>query len=74
MIGEGAVDGEFRWSAEIGLCESLGSEVLLWSSLAGGRLAIRTNSRTAIKVGEKITARFSSARISLFDNQTEQRI
>jgi multiple sugar transport system ATP-binding protein len=74
VIGEEAADGEFRWAAEIGLRESLGSEVLLWSSLVGGRVAIRTNSRTTIKAGEKITARFSSARISLFDNQTEQRI
>lgn len=74
VIGAEIADGEFHWSADIGLRESLGSETLLWSSLAGRRIAIRTNSRTTIKTGEKIAAGFSSARISLFDNQTEQRI
>jgi multiple sugar transport system ATP-binding protein len=74
VIGEAARAMDFRWMAAVALRESLGSETLLWSSLAGSRIAIRTSARDSVKVGENIPVGFASDCVSLFDQQTEQRI
>jgi multiple sugar transport system ATP-binding protein len=74
VIGDAAAAADCRWMAGIALRESLGSETLLWSSLAGSRVAIRTSARIAVTVGENIPVGFASDRVSLFDQQTEERI
>lgn len=74
LLGEAAESQDFVWSAEIALRESLGSETLLWSSLGGARVGIRTSARSAIKTGHSVRAGFSSTRVSLFDQVTEERI
>jgi multiple sugar transport system ATP-binding protein len=74
LLGDAAAAADFRWSAEIKLRESLGSEALLWSTLAGSRIAIRTSARTAAKSGESIPVGFASDRVSVFDRESEKRI
>jgi multiple sugar transport system ATP-binding protein len=74
VIGEDASAADFRWSAPITLRESLGSETLLWSSLAGSRIAIRTSARIAAKAGDNLPVGLASERVSLFDQKTEERI
>ncbi len=74
VIGDEAAAADFRWVAGVTLRESLGSETLLWSSLAGSRIAIRTSARIAAKVGDNMPVGFASDRVSLFDRQTEERI
>lgn len=69
-----AAASDFRWTADIALRESLGSETLLWSSLAGSRIAIKTNARIAARVGASMDVGFASDRVSLFDEQTQERI
>ena len=74
VIGDAAAGCDFRWNAPIVLRESLGSETLLWSSLAGSRIAIKTTARVAADVGDSLPAGFTSDRVSLFDAQTESRL
>jgi multiple sugar transport system ATP-binding protein len=74
VIGDAAAGCDFRWNARVALRESLGSETLLWSSLAGSRIAIKTAARVAASVGETVPAGFTSNRVSLFDAQTERRL
>jgi multiple sugar transport system ATP-binding protein len=74
VIGDDAGTADFRWTAPITLRESLGSETLLWSSIAGSRIAIRTSARIAAKAGDNLPVGFASDRVSLFDQKTEKRI
>jgi multiple sugar transport system ATP-binding protein len=74
IIGDAAANCDFRWNAPIVLRESLGSETLLWSSLAGSRIAIKTAARVVANVGDSLPAGFVSERVSLFDAQTEMRL
>ncbi|MFI5015292.1 MAG: ABC transporter ATP-binding protein [Hyphomicrobiales bacterium] len=73
-VGEAAAAQDFRWPAGVQLRESLGSEVLLWSTLANTRIAIRASAELKVREGETVPAGFSSARLSLFDRETGQRI
>jgi len=74
LIGEDAAGCDFRWTTPVTLRESLGSETLLWCSLAGSRIAIKTPARLAARVGDRLPAGFSSDRISLFDTRTDERV
>jgi multiple sugar transport system ATP-binding protein len=74
VIGDDATTSDFRWSTSVTLRESLGSETLLWCSLAGTRVAIKTTARVAAGIGDSIPAGFASDRVSLFDAKTEERI
>jgi multiple sugar transport system ATP-binding protein len=74
LVGEEAAACDFRWDASIDLRESLGSETLLWTSLAGARIAIKTSARVAARIGDRLPAGFASDRVSLFDATTEERI
>ncbi|HVZ45848.1 MAG TPA: ABC transporter ATP-binding protein [Ramlibacter sp.] len=74
VTGEEAAAAGFRWQAPVTLRESLGSETLLWSSLAGARAAIRTTARSGAAIGDLMPAGFDSDRVSLFDAATEERI
>jgi multiple sugar transport system ATP-binding protein len=74
LIGDDAAGCDFRWNADVALRESLGSETLLWCSLAGARVAVKSPARLAAHVGDRVPLGFSSARISLFDTRTEERV
>ena len=74
LIGDDAIDCDFRWDADVALRESLGSETLLWCSLAGSRIAVKSPTRLAAHVGDRVPLGFSSDRISLFDTRTEERV
>jgi multiple sugar transport system ATP-binding protein len=74
LVGEEAASCDFRWDASVALRESLGSETLLWCSLAGARIAIKTSARIAARIGDSLPAGFASDRVSLFDATTEERI
>jgi multiple sugar transport system ATP-binding protein len=74
VIGEAAAACDFRWNAGVVLRESLGSETLLWSTLAGSRVAIKTTARVGAGVGASLPAGFACERVSLFDTQTEKRL
>jgi len=74
LIGDDAAACDFRWDSDVALRESLGSETLLWCSLAGARVAIKSPARLAAHVGDRVPLGFSSERISLFDARTEERV
>jgi len=74
LIGEDAAGCDFRWTTPVTLRESLGSETLLWCSLAGSKIAIKTQARLAARVGDQLPAGFSSDRLSLFDTRTDERV
>jgi multiple sugar transport system ATP-binding protein len=74
LVGEEAASCDFRWNASVALRESLGSETLLWCSLAGSRVAVKSPSRLAAHVGDRVPLGFSSDRVSLFDARTQERV
>ena len=74
LVGEEAAACDQRWDARVDLRESLGSETLLWCSLAGARIAIKTSARVAARIGDSLPAGFASDRVSLFDADTEERL
>ena len=74
LLGDDAAACDFRWNADVTLRESLGSETLLWCTLAGARVAVKAPARLAAGVGDRVPLGFSSDRISLFDARTEERV
>ncbi|MBS0446043.1 MAG: ABC transporter ATP-binding protein [Proteobacteria bacterium] len=74
LIDAEAARADVRWTGTVTLRESLGSETVLWSELAGARIAIRTHARVAVRRGDRIPMGFASERASLFDQSTEMRI
>jgi multiple sugar transport system ATP-binding protein len=73
-IAEAAATQEYQWNVDIQLRESLGSEVLLWSSLAGAKISIRANPESNVREGQTVAAGFSSSRVSIFDAQSGERL
>ncbi len=65
---------DFSWPARVDLREPLGGEVLLWTDLAGTRIAIRTPVRRPIREGETVMAGFRLEDISIFDHETGERL
>jgi multiple sugar transport system ATP-binding protein len=73
-IAEAAATQEFQWNVNIQLRESLGSEVLLWSSLGGAKISIRANPESNVREGQIVSAGFSSFRVSIFDAKSGERL
>ena len=74
LTGDDLAACDYRWTADVVLRESLGSETLLWCSLAGTRVAVKTTSRRAAALGARVELGFSSNRVSLFDSRSEARL
>ncbi len=60
--------------AVIDLDEPMGSDSLLWLTLAGRPLSVRTTADHAFANGQPVTVSFDLGKASLFDRETEQRL
>jgi multiple sugar transport system ATP-binding protein len=74
QLDKAAAGADIRWNAPIEIQESLGSETLLWSHLAGIRIAIKTPARLRLNDGEAIPAGCALADLSIFDAASGQRL
>jgi multiple sugar transport system ATP-binding protein len=72
-LGE-APGGRFTARGAVSLVEPMGAETVVWTTLAGQPITIRTDGETAVAVGETITFHFDPARASLFDAATGARL
>ena len=70
----GADDADVRWNALIDIQESLGSETLVWSRLAGTRIAVKSAARIRLQDGDVVPAGFGLEDVSLFDAESGDRL
>ncbi len=74
QLGAAAADADVGWDAPVELRESLGSETLIWSRLAGTRVAIKTAARLRPGDGATVPAGFALDDASLFDAGSGERL
>ncbi len=74
QLAAGAAGADIGWDAPIEIRESLGSETLIWSRLAGTRVAIKTAARMRLGDGTTVPAGFALADASLFDAGSGDRL
>ena len=58
----------------VDLVEAMGADTIVWTSLAGAPLTIRTGGDTPIRPGETIRFSFDPANACLFDAETDLRL
>ena len=64
----------FNAEGTVDLVESMGADTIIWTSLAGETLTIRTDGETEIRAGETIRFGFDPANACLFDSKTDLRL
>ena len=74
LTGAEAEAAPVRASVTVDLVESLGSDTLVYTELAGGQLRIRMDGLAQVRPGDTLTAGFDPARASLFDTATDERL
>ena len=60
--------------SSVDLVEPMGSDTLVWTSLAGLPLRVRVEGQTELRPGDAFRIGFDLARASLFDHKTETRL
>jgi len=66
LLGDGAASASTRLTVDTEIVEPMGADTVLWTSVAGNNLTIRTDSESSVKSGDKLTVGINSARASLF--------
>ncbi len=74
VIGEEAKAMPFQTEIEIEVVEPMGSDTLAWTKIAGQAVTFRVGSDIDLQVGQKLVAGFDTARGSLFDAETTNRV
>ena len=54
--------------------EPMGSDSLLWLTVAGHQLSVRTTADHGFTHGQAVSVGFDISKASLFDRETEQRL
>ena len=67
-------DGHFACDGTVDLVEAMGADTIVWTSLAGAPLTIRTDGESEIRAGETIRFSFDPANACLFDTATDLRL
>ena len=60
--------------APVEVIEPMGSDLLVWTRLAGAPVSVRLPAETRVAVGDHLPLRFPPERISLFDPATGERL
>lgn len=60
--------------ANIEIVDPMGSDTLVWASLEGQSIRVRTEGQSSLKVGEKLKIGFNANRLSIFHTDSELRI
>ncbi len=74
VTGEAAATAPAQFEVHAELVEPMGSETLVWSSLADTPLRFRVDGQTPVADGDLIRIGFDPARASIFDKVEELRI
>ncbi|KKB82755.1 ABC transporter ATP-binding protein [Devosia limi DSM 17137] len=74
VIGEAAHAMPFSTDVEIEIVEPMGSDTLAWTKIAGHPVTFRCSSDTEIRVGQNLKAGFDTARGSIFNAETTNRV
>ncbi len=64
----------FVGDATIEIVDPMGSDTLVWASLAGQSIRVRTEGQSSLKVGETLKIGFNADKLSIFDTDTELRV
>ena len=73
-IGGAASAMPFSAEAMVDLVEPMGSDTLVWTTLGGQNLSMRTDSEKAPSRGDRIRIGFDPGRASIFDAGTDMRV
>jgi len=72
--GAAANGCDFEQSVTIDLVEPMGSDTLVWTTVAGNAFRARVEGQTELKAGDSLTIGFNVKRVSLFSAETENRL
>ena len=74
VTGELVGNTAFQTEITVELVEPMGSDTLVYSTLAGAPVKIRMDGQAKVNLGDKISVGIDPARASLFDKETELRL
>ena len=74
LSGDNANGCSFVGEATIEIVDPMGSDTLVWASLAGQSIRVRTEGQSSLKVGETLKIGFNTDKLSIFDTATELRV
>ena len=74
LVGESEGQDEGGMPATVEMVEPMGAETLVWTSVAGLPFSVRVDQRRRLSVGQKVSLRFPSQEIHLFDRETGARL
>ena len=74
VTGEAAGGMPVTLSSIVEIVEPMGSDTLVWATVAGERFRIRIDGQTTIHAGDQINIGFDPAKASFFDAGTELRL
>ena len=74
LSGDNAKGCSFVGEATIEIVDPMGSDTLVWASLAGQSIRVRTEGQSSLKVGETLKIGFNTDKLSIFDTATELRV
>jgi multiple sugar transport system ATP-binding protein len=74
VLGEEAKALPFSTEVEVDVIEPMGSDVLVWTKLAGTNLSLRVAPETKVRVGERVLVGFDPARASIFTEADGSRL
>ena len=74
VAGDGARHLPFTAEVAVEIVEPMGSDILVWTSLAGVAIRFRMDGQASVASGDRILVGFDPSRASLFDKQSEQRL
>ena len=64
----------YRAQVPVDLVEPMGSDTLVWTTLAGQPFRVRVEGQTTLRPGDPLPIGFDLDQASLFDTQTEHRL
>lgn len=74
LSGDNAKGCSFVGDATIEIVDPMGSDTLVWASLAGQSIRVRTEGQSSLKVGDTLKIGFNADKLSIFDTATELRV
>ena len=72
--GDNARHMPYSAESTVEIVEPMGSDTLVWTTLAKAPLRFRMDGQASVKTGDKILMGFDPSRASLFDKQSEKRL
>lgn len=74
LVGEAAKAMPQKQEVNVELVEPMGSDTLVWTTIAGQSVSFRVEPEKSLKAGMRVLVGFDPARASLFDARTGERL